>query len=559
LHPTPLTIPPLLDFSLQAGHIAAIRRILGQSLPLSDAAALSSAKLLLERYRKALKVAEGVTLLSNQVGPLAVAEGNKCRVAAEAALERTTKQAAEMKAGMEQVSTFFDADGQSSVVAHRVKQVRQQVGSAFEDVRFAGLKVVTDLLDEAKTHAEHALKQAQSLAADLVSAQEAGEAFFSEHQRAKQTLAGDHTLSRDLRKLERLSAKLGDPKHLTLVAHQAALRLELGQVEAIKRKVTRTQAKVTPVLEGMRKRLDDFTKSTEVKLGTLASVAGQALLKVEAARTSVEKSLEEAESIVSKQPHGKCEVAWVNEEVKLLEGIAAEECRKAEAKAVAKQELKAASLRSQASDDVKDTNTTGLSPTTTVKKVEAAAAAGMATPGADVSPAAAAAAPAGTSSGGGDSVSLLTPKELQHIKAKFIEATQTQKADGQASAAAASLPASPPEGLIKKAVIDKAAFVWLVKRLNQSSSSSGKDNIGGPSSSSSSSSSSSPPVNVSPSSSSSPVRLLDPHAAISTQDLDSAFQMASTTTSTRSAEDEDEEKGGVSLSSFITLYSQVSC
>ena len=133
----------------RAGHIAAIRRILSQSLPLSEAEAVVSAKALICLYEQALAAAEGVAKLAAEIGPGAIAAAEGARTEATEALART-QAAAEATAAAAAEAASMDGEA----VKARVAAVRALVKDASGDERFSGLQAVAALLRTAQEHAQ---------------------------------------------------------------------------------------------------------------------------------------------------------------------------------------------------------------------------------------------------------------------------------------------------------------------------------------------------------------------------------------------------------------------
>ena len=371
--------------------------MLGQRLPLSDDAALSSAQALLELYRQALAAADEarararfprcapaacfffpaaprwrawsspplvtrcgangsiltdlcdqVRALADEVGPQAVAAAGGAAAEVQAALAGTSVMAAAMA---EQAERARGLD--AAAVRARVDAVRTLVKAAAADERFQELRAVALLLKKAQDSAAAALAAAEALTGALGAFAAADGAF--QLQLAEATEGASAGMAADVAEVERLAARVDAkqvnpakdapswggggllvgtgpprwefwpalvvsnaascPSQVSLVANQAALRLELALVESLRRRCQRTQRAVAPVLSRLRGRAAAFKGETAPQLEALAKAARLALDKVSEQQASLGAALETAEAIVAPGT-GQCEVVWLEEEVR---------------------------------------------------------------------------------------------------------------------------------------------------------------------------------------------------------------------------------------------------
>jgi len=194
----------------KAGHIAAIRNMLGGKLPLSDADAFTAAEDLLKQYKAALALAEEVKQIAIDASVGAVTAAAERRAQVNDALESTRALSHKM-AAQAQAAEAFDA----KTHLEKAASVQQLVDTAAADERFQDCAPVEVLLGQAREHAKAAVEHAHALSQCLQDASSAQVSFQQELDACTQELAGEGALEDDVTKIEKLASRI-DPKQVIL-------------------------------------------------------------------------------------------------------------------------------------------------------------------------------------------------------------------------------------------------------------------------------------------------------------------------------------------------------
>jgi hypothetical protein len=188
----------------KAGHIAAIRNMLGGKLPLPDADSLAAAEALLQQYQAALALAARVTSLAADASVGAVAAAGLRRAEVAAALASTQEWARRM-AAQAQAARAFDAPWHQA----RAAAVQRLVDATAADERFLECAPVAALVAAARGHAAEASRGADALSACLAQAARAQALFTAELEACTSELAGGGgALEDDVCLIERLASKI---------------------------------------------------------------------------------------------------------------------------------------------------------------------------------------------------------------------------------------------------------------------------------------------------------------------------------------------------------------